>query len=378
VHTKEPTLSLQDGATLRDFITRIEQGIYIVTPEGRIVDANPALLDIFHAESLQQLQQYHSEDLVPDPEVLRERRRLIKEQGWIRDFRYRIRTLDGVLRSVRDTVFAQRDEDGAVVAMHGILDLIDEQGQAVEEDFGVPLSAFFTGAPAGLAILDVELRFVRINRRLAEMHVLPAPEHVGRALGDVLPGLAPLIEPILSGVLESGTPAVNAEVATEDPRAPGRARVWRLSAFPVGPSRGSVTGIGMVVIDITDSKRLEEQAKLDGRYLAALIESCPLAMATLDPSGCLVAVNAAFEKLFLLPREEALGQELDALIAPPEQIDEARELTRRAQQGECLRILVERQRRDGSQVRLRAYSSPIVLDGRHLGAHLVYENMAQD
>ncbi len=37
-----------------------------------------------------------------------------------------------------------------------------------------------------------------------------------------------------------------------------------------------------MVIDITDTKRMEQQARLDGRYLAALIEGSPLAMVTLS------------------------------------------------------------------------------------------------
>ncbi|MGD8330365.1 MAG: PAS domain-containing protein [Acidobacteriota bacterium] len=369
-----PGLSLQDGGTLRDFISRIEQGIYIVTPDGRIVDANPALLDIFGAASVGDLQQFHSEDLVPDPAVREKRRRLLADKGWIRGFRYRIRCLDGSTREVRDTVFAQRDDHGRIIALHGILDPVDNHSDTDHGDHE-PLSSFFTGAPAGLAILDTELRFLRINQRLAEMHVLPAAAHVGRALSEVLPGLSRFLEPVLREVLSSGVPAVNVELPTEDPRAPGRARVWRLAAFPVGPARAEPTAVGIVVIDITDAKRQEEQARLDGRYMAALIESCPLAMVTLDPASRVVAVNAAFEELFQLPRAEAIGHDLDELIAPRDKVEEARLLTERAQHGERLHLQVRRRRRNGDSVLLRAHASPIVLDGQHVGAHVIYEGI---
>jgi PAS domain S-box-containing protein len=374
--TPEPrTHSLQDGGTLRDFITRIEQGIYIVTPDGRVVDANPALLQIFAAESLQHLQQYRSEQLVVDPAVLAERRRLLAERGWIRDFRYEIRCLDGSTRKVKDTVFAQRDDAGNVAALHGILDVVEETEAAATD---APLSAFFTGAPAGLAILDADLRFVRINRRLAEMHLLPEAEHLGRPLAEVLPGLTPIVEPILRQVLATGTPAVNIELATEDPDIRHQARVWRFSAFPVGPARESPNGVGVVAIDITDTKRLEQQARLDGRYLAALIESSPLAMVTLDPASRIIATNHAFERLFRLSRGEAVGRDLDDLIAPTAHLDEARELTRRTQGGEQLRVDVRRRRSDGSSVVVRAHGAPIVLDGQHLGAHVIYEELEAD
>jgi len=374
VATQRSLPSLEDGGTLRDFITRIEQGIYIVTPDGRLLDANPALLRIFRAQSVEQLRGYRSEDLVADPEVLRERRRLLERDGWIRGFPYEIRCLDGSTRFVRDTVFTQRDEEGRVEALHGILDPIGEDAPLPE----APLSAFFTGAPAGLAILDADLRFVRINDRLAELHLLPAEEHLNRPLRDVLPGLTPIVEPILRDVLEASKPVMNRELATEDPGNPGLARIWRFSAFPVGPVEHSPTGVGIVVIDITEGRRLEEQARLDEAYLAAIIEGCPLAMVTLDPAGRVLAINGAFERLFLVPREQIMGCDLDDVIAAPEQREEARSLTLRTQGGEQLRVEVERRRGDGAKLRLRAHGSPIVLEGQHVGAQVLYEEIGGD
>lgn len=372
--TQRSLPSLEDGGTLRDFITRIEQGIYIVTPDGRLLDANPALLRIFRAQSVEQLRGYRSEDLVADPDVLRERRRLLARDGWIRGFPYEIRCLDGSARMVRDTVFTQRDEAGRIEALHGILEPVDGDAPLPE----APLSAFFAGAPAGLAILDADLRFVRINDRLAELHLLPVEEHLNRSLSDVLPGLTPIVEPILRDVLEASRPVMNRELATEDPASPGLPRIWRFSAFPVGPVEHSPTGVGIVVIDITEGRRMEEQARLDEAYLAAIIEGCPLAMVTLDPAGGVLAVNAAFERLFHMPREQILGRDLDEVIASPEQLEEARSLTLRTQGGEQLRVEVERLRGDGTKLRLRAHGSPIVLDGQHVGAQVLYEALGND
>ncbi len=373
---RRPKLSLEDGGTLRDFISRIEQGIYIVTPDGRIVDANPAMLEICGAESVEQLQQYRSDDLVVDPQVRAERRRMLAEHGWIRDYHYEIRSLDGTIRQVRDTVFTQRDDRGQVEALHGVLDLVDSpppSGPDVQLE--APLGAFFTGAPVGLAILDADLHFVRINRRLAEMHVLPVEDHIGRPLREALPGLSTIVEPILRRVLHTGVPAVNIELTTEDPQSPSLARVWRFSAFPIAPAEENPTGIGVLVIDITDTKRMEQQARLDGRYLAALIEGSPLAMVTLDPSNRIVSTNQAFERLFLVSREDVTGQDLDEIVAPPEHQEAARRLTQRTQFGEQLRIDVKRRRRDGVDIFVRVHSSPIILDGQHVGAYVIYEDL---
>ena len=78
--------SLQDIGTLRDFIRSISQGVYVVTPSGEILDANPALVEIFGAASLEELQRHRSAELVPSKEQRAERLRLLQTQGWLRDF----------------------------------------------------------------------------------------------------------------------------------------------------------------------------------------------------------------------------------------------------------------------------------------------------
>ena len=46
------------------------------------------------------------------------------------------------------------------------------------------------GAPVGLAFLDTDLRFVRINAALCAINGRPAEEHIGRTIDEVLPELA--------------------------------------------------------------------------------------------------------------------------------------------------------------------------------------------
>src|SRR5712692_9656249 len=83
------------------------------------------------------------------------------------------------------------------------------------------LDAFFTVAPAGLAILDRELRYVQLNETLAQMNGLPVEAHLGKRARDVLPALAPVVEPILTRIVATGEPALNIEVSGETPAQPG-------------------------------------------------------------------------------------------------------------------------------------------------------------
>jgi PAS domain S-box-containing protein len=118
-----------------------------------------------------------------------------------------------------------RDANGAALGIVGVTRDISER-RKLEREIVVRekyLNSFFTGATAGLALLDKDLRYVQINDTLAEMNGVPAQEHRGRTIREVLPRLAPMVEPILRKVLATGAPVLNVEVAgptRKDPSVP--------------------------------------------------------------------------------------------------------------------------------------------------------------
>ena len=85
-------------------------------------------------------------------------------------------------------------------------------------------------APAGLCIVDTDLRYVRVNDRMAEMNGRIASDHIGRTIREVLPATADELECIYRGVLESGKPVQNVEMRIA-PTASDRAGRYRLASF---------------------------------------------------------------------------------------------------------------------------------------------------
>src|SRR5437763_9895528 len=59
-------------------------------------------------------------------------------------------------------------------------------------------------APIGIALLDPELRYLRVNAALAAIHGRTAADHIGRAHADIAPHTATTVEPVLRHVLASG------------------------------------------------------------------------------------------------------------------------------------------------------------------------------
>jgi PAS domain S-box-containing protein len=121
------------------------------------------------------------------------------------------------------------------------------------------LDAVFATAPIGMAFLDPDLHYVRVNDALAAMSGLPAEEHLGRRPSEVVSGIEGA-EPLLRRVLESGEALTEEGVSGRTPAAPGEDRDWVVSAYPVTGADGEVLGVGVVVTDATERRRAERRA----------------------------------------------------------------------------------------------------------------------
>ena len=58
------------------------------------------------------------------------------------------------------------------------------------------LNSIYATAPVGLAVLDTELRYVRVNDLLAEKNGIPADQHIGRTVREIVPSIADNIETV--------------------------------------------------------------------------------------------------------------------------------------------------------------------------------------
>ncbi len=131
------------------------------------------------------------------------------------------------------------------------------------EGFSEPeqlLSAFFAASNVGLSIVDTQLNYQAINSALAEMNGFPVEAHLGKSVRDILGNAAESIEPILRRVLLTGEPVTNVALTLQ---LPTRTEVghWVVHYFPMNDASGKVTRIGVVVVEVTEQKKLEE--KLD-------------------------------------------------------------------------------------------------------------------
>jgi PAS domain S-box-containing protein len=248
------------------------------------------------------------------------------------EFRYRAadggwRVLDGVGRNLLDhaviagVVVTSRD----VTARRRDEEELRQHRQQLAERLA-ELELLYDTAPVGLAMVDTELRFVRINDRLAVINGRPAAAHIGVPVRDVIPNLAPQIEPLYRRVIETGEPVLNFEVHGVTPADPAE-RDWLVSHYPVVDRDGRVFGVNAVVQDITESKqahrtlehRVEERtAELQAseQTYRALVETLRDVVFTLDEQGVITYISPAIEPLSGLLPGDVIGRRFDEFIHP--------------------------------------------------------------
>jgi signal transduction histidine kinase/putative methionine-R-sulfoxide reductase with GAF domain len=124
------------------------------------------------------------------------------------------------------------------------------------------LDALYGAAPVGLGFWDRDLRYVRVNEKLAEINERPAADHVGRTFAEVVPQLAHVLEPMARRVLEQREPVIALEVTAGTPSTPETPRHWLASYYPVLAADGEALGVGCVIEEITERRRAEERTAL--------------------------------------------------------------------------------------------------------------------
>jgi two-component system, cell cycle sensor histidine kinase and response regulator CckA len=121
----------------------------------------------------------------------------------------------------------------------------------------------------------------------------------------------------------------------------------------------------------------DPQSAVSSAYLQALLKNNPLGIAMLDVSGRIHACNPAFENLFGYERRQIIGMNIDSLLTPPEQRDEARHLTQRAARGEVVRAICRRTCRGGAMIDVQMIGVPLEVEGKQLGSFAMFEDISE-
>ena len=173
-------------------------------------------------------------------------------------------------------------------------------GQALQESKEL-LRLFTEHAPAAIAMLDTEMRYLSATRRWLTDFGLVGQSLIGRSHYEVFPEIPDHWKKIHRRCLAGASEHSDAEAFT---RADGSTQWLRWEIHPWNAAPGVVGGILIFSEDITARKRVEEQLRLE----SAAMQAAANAIVIVARDGSIRWVNHAFTLLTGYTAAEAIGK----------------------------------------------------------------------
>jgi PAS domain S-box-containing protein len=223
-------------------------------------------------------------------------------------------------------------------------------------------------SPTAIATVDIEDRVTSWNPAAERLFGYGAEEAIGRNVDDLVANR----EEVRQEAVNMSNQIVDGarSLTTRRTRKDGSLIDVDVTAGPIFVS-GQLVGKYALYHDVSE---LQAQKQ----YYESLLETSPTAIMTVDLAGTVTSWNPAAERLLGYAREEALGRNIDDLVAAqPEIRQEAERITREASSGQQLHYITRRTRKDGSLVDVDAVAAPIYVGGEPVGFYAMYSDISE-
>ena len=257
-------------------------------------------------------------------------------------------------------VFVEGERTGFVAIYHDISE-IQRQKQYYESL--VELS------PSAIATVDLDGAVTSWNPAAERLFGYTTAEVSGRVLDDLV-GNDPQTHEEAVDVTKRIEAGGEVRTVTRRTRKDGSLVDVQVLAKPIVVN-GERVGHYAIYHDISELQRQR-------RYHESLLESSPSAIVTLDLDATINSWNSAAERLFGYSRDEALGRDIDDLIANRADLRrEAKASNRAGVSGEQVHLVTRRQRKDGSLVDVDVVGTRIVVSGEPVGIFAIYSDVGE-
>jgi PAS domain S-box-containing protein len=244
----------------------LQEGVYFSTPEGHLLDANPALVSMLGYAEKGDLLATEPAALNFDPgqPVLG---RAVDDRGGVRTREIKLRRKDGTAAVFLDSSRAVWDTSGNIIRYQGTLvDITEkrkmEQQLAQQEEFRRRLLESF---PDLILVVDLGERYTFVSARALDLLGYQPKEMLGKKISELedhSPELAALYHEVVSGKEAFASAEYGAR------HRDGNWRTMRAAGSRLVDADGKTSGVIISVRDITVERKLEQQVVQSERLAA--------------------------------------------------------------------------------------------------------------
>jgi PAS domain S-box-containing protein len=318
-------------------------GVYRATPgsTGQVIEANPALAEVFEAESLDEVIGCEVRDFYKDPEERTELSHQLQEKGIVRNKELRQETLSG--DEIWVAVTAMRTEEDGEVYFDGIIRETTERKKREQQ-----LRLFKNAVEASghsIYFTDTDGTIEYVNPAFEEITGYAADEAIGKTPRILRSGkqdeefYRDMWETILAGDVWRNE-LINKSKS-------GERYVVDQTIAPVEGDSGDIEHFVAVNADISEPKQREWELERSRERWRALFENSPDAIAVHDANGNIVEVNEQNVESLGYTRDELLSMNV-ADFEVGYTREELQEVWKAMDAGERMKVEGEHRRKDGS------------------------------
>jgi len=246
----------------------LQEGVYFSTPEGKLLDVNPALVAMLRYRNKEELLALEPNSLNFDSGQSPVLGRVAGDRGSVRTREVTLRRLDGTAAVCLDTSRAVWDANGAIIRYQGTLtDITEKRTMEMrirqQEQFRQKLLESF---PDLILVVDLDERYSFASSRIRDLLGYRPEELVGKKIEDMQdhsPEFLQLYRDVASGrqlFASSEYGALHRD---------GSWRTMRASASQLFDTENKLSGVIISVRDITVEKKFEQQI-IQSERLAAM------------------------------------------------------------------------------------------------------------
>jgi PAS domain S-box-containing protein len=266
---RDVTSQHQAEIRFNEFFESLHEGIFFTTPEGQVLDANPALVRMLGYESKAALQERNFSDVYANPSHRDALVRELQSRGSVQDREIILRRADGSELHCLVSGLAIRDTFGRIVRLQGTLVDVTERREIEkrlrqEQEFVRHLVACF---PDLIAVFDRQGAFTFVSPRIDEILGAAPAGYIGQHyLFGIHPDDHQKVNQVFQKVLAGRSQLAQMELRAR--HADGSWRVLRASAGPLFDADGKINGIVSSLRDITETKEIEQQLLQKEKFAA--------------------------------------------------------------------------------------------------------------
>jgi diguanylate cyclase (GGDEF)-like protein/PAS domain S-box-containing protein len=161
----------------------------------------------------------------------------------------------------------------------------------------------FNLMPVQIWYKDTKNTIIRVNKQVEKDFGIPQKDFIGRSAEELFPVYSTQYYEDDLAVIHSGKPKLG--IIEQINNAKGETRWINTSKIPMTNPEGMVTGLVALVLDITESKKIEKQIPI----WAKMFESSGEAISVTDAENRFVAVNRMFSSTTGYSPDEIIGKE---------------------------------------------------------------------